>query len=72
MPKCVKCLMCYGADAETQERLKDRKPEENCPLCRGTGGLEVQFNKDTPEGAVTTLGRLGRSGFPMVEVASEG
>jgi hypothetical protein len=65
-PNLIKCLMCYGVDAETQERLKDRVPVEDCHLCAGTGKIEVEFKAGFDSNELQTTGRRGNSGYPLV------
>lgn len=64
-------MMCFGVDAETQERLKNRKPTPNCHLCRGTGGLEVTFKKGLDTNEVVVTGKIGEAGYPIVQIREE-
>lgn len=67
--KFARCFMCYGPDAETQERLKDRKPVSGCHLCAGLGILEVRFKKGLEGNEIRTLGKRGKAGFFIVQIA---
>lgn len=67
----IKCLSCFGVDKETQDRLKDRAPISDCHLCRGTGGLEVTFKKGLDLNEIRTTGKIGKAGYPIIEVQEE-
>jgi hypothetical protein len=70
MGKLVKCIMCYGIDKETQERLKDRKPVSDCHLCDGTGVLEVEFKKGLEQNECRVTGKTGDAGYPIVQFSA--
>lgn len=67
----IKCLACFGIDKETQERLEGRAPIPDCHLCQGTGGLEVTFKSGLESNEVRTIGKIGKSGYPIIEIQDE-
>jgi hypothetical protein len=64
----IKCLMCFGIDAETQERLKDREPDMHCLMCQGLGSVEVTFQEGLEPRVVRTRGINQKTGYPIILV----
>ncbi len=69
----IKCLMCFGPDLETQERLAKAiipvVPDGHCLLCRGSGNLELERDRALIGKSIQTLGRNGPHGYPLIRVA---
>ncbi len=67
----IDCLMCFGFDKETQERLKGRAPRKDCSMCRGKGKLAPTFRAGLESNEIRTTGKTTKSGFQIVIIDNQ-